>query len=146
MKDGSLVVLFADGGVCSASNYNQKASLSNLAEGHISNNNETANLAANESVNQARKPTAVISQNPVIESQVTIADAPDVEWLLTNTMGERYQRKSSENTVKLEEILVSHATCPKTSQVYWFIRVFQQNITVKPGLYLTIELVPYFEE
>ena len=117
MKDGSLVVLFADGGVCSATNYNQKAMVSNLAEAQMSSNNDAANLATNESLNQARKPTAVTSQNPVIESQVIIADTPNVEWMLTNSMGERFQRNSPENTVKLEEILVSYATCPKTSQV-----------------------------
>ncbi len=107
MMDGSVIVLFADGSVCSS-----PATVT------------SATPKPNASIESAPAATPAVNLNASEENVDSSQARSGPEWFLINSRGERYHKTSNSEEVKIDDIHMSYAVCPTSSQVSPAIAVF----------------------
>ena len=107
MMDGSVIVLFADGSVCSS-----PATVT------------PATPKPNASIESAQAATPAVNPNASEDNVDSSQERSGPEWFLINSRGERYHKTLNSEEVKINDIHLSYAVCPTSSQVSPAIAVF----------------------
>ena len=113
MVDGSVKVLFPDGSVCTSTSFTSQRST--FPQSGPSANVDATGISKPEAASSLKQSENLLPSKPNPE---TPPDArATMEWLIVNADGERFRRTSQSNEIRLSEVVVSHATCPRTKQV-----------------------------
>ena len=108
MVDGSVVILLPNGSVCTTPSFSSQRK--SIPRPHT----DTLGLSRLEATSSFRQPENFIAK-PNLESS---ADAEaTVEWLVVNAEGERYRKRSYSDEIRLNDLVISQATCPRTNEV-----------------------------
>ena len=115
MVDGAVKILFPNGSVCTSPNFTSQHSSFPQSQSVSSSNVDTAGIAKTEGASPLKQNENLLPPKGHLES---FADAGStIEWLLVNAEGERFRRTSQSNDIRLSDIVISQAICPKTEQV-----------------------------
>ena len=110
MADGSVVILFSDGSLCTSPAFTPP--MSSLTESRLS---EHADASGTDASSISKKPGTQLTTKPPMEAFTEETGAR--EWLLVKASGERYQKTLSSEEMKLSDVIICHAICPRTEKV-----------------------------
>ena len=108
MVDGSVVILLPNGSVCTTPSFTSQRK--SIPRPHT----DTFGLSKLEANSSFRQPENFMAK-PNLENSADAEAA--VEWLIVNAEGERYRKRTYSDEIRLNELVISQATCPRTKEV-----------------------------
>jgi len=108
MVDGSVVILLPNGSVCTTPSFTSQRK--SIPRPHT----DTFGLSKLEANSSFRQPENFMAK-PNLEYSADAEAA--VEWLIVNAEGERYRKRTYSDEIRLNELVISQATCPRTKEV-----------------------------